>query len=169
MKSAHQTMEWLVMQYHDGQLPDRHRPAVEAHLVECDPCRRYRRSTQSAGAWLQGTAADAARAVEMGQVWRGVADRLSRPAPARLRFRRWAWAWRRPARLSWLAAGSLAAGLFLLLVNPYGRLPATAPSETYVAFVEASDYPVMVFTPSQPGAMTVIWLFEPPKEFSPST
>lgn len=166
MKGTHRSMEWLVMQYHDGQLPERHRKAVEVHLTECDRCRDYVRSTRSAATWLQATAAGAARAVEFGAVWRGVTSRLEESMPVWFRLRQWVW----PPRLGWLAAGSVAAVLLLLLMNPYGRLPVPQSHQAYVAFVEAGDYPVMVLTPSGPDELTVIWFFEPrEKEPLPST
>jgi anti-sigma factor RsiW len=160
-------MEWLVMQYHDGQLPERHRTAVEAHLAACASCRGYGRATRSAGVWLQGASTAAARAVEFPAVWTAVAARLKAPAGIRIWGRIWGrprvrrLVWRRPLQLNWLAAGSLAAALLLLLINPFSHLPSPPSHEAYVAFVEVGDYPVMVFTPSTPGDMTVIWLFEP--------
>jgi anti-sigma factor RsiW len=159
MHDRHTAMEWLVMQHHDGQLPVRHRTAVDAHLAVCASCRDYGRVTRAAGDWLQASTARGARAVPFQAVWTGLAARLTEPASLRAQFSRWAW--QRPLRLSWLAAGSLAAAVLLLLVNPLTHLPGAPSHEAYVAFVEGGDYPVMVLSPSTPGDMTVIWLFEP--------
>jgi len=150
------------MQEHDGQLPAQHRAAVRAHLAECGTCRTYVETARSSAAWLRTATNDAARSPELSptfsEVWQGVARRLSdSPPPAWWMARR---SWRWPLRLEWLAVGSLAVALLLLVVNPYGRLPLAQSHEAAVAFVEASDYPVMVMMPPHPDEMTVIWLFE---------
>ncbi len=158
------------MQYHDGQLPERHRWTVEAHLTECDRCRDYLRSSRAASGWLQAAAAGGARAADFAAVWHGVAGRLEESVPVWRRVGQWRWGWSRSIRLGWLAAGSLAAALLLLVVNPYSRLPVVQSHEAYVAFVEAGDYPVMVLSPPRPDGMTVIWLFETrTEEKSPSS
>ena len=158
-KNHTQSIEWLVMQHHDGQLPERHRREVEAHLADCDRCRRYAQATQSAAVWLHGAAGQAARTVTFEPVWRGVAGRLEAS--------RWSWwdrvtgataAW--PLRPGWLAAGGVIAAVLLTVINPFSRLPALPSHETYVTFVEAGEHPVMILPPSQSGDMTVIWLFE---------
>jgi len=151
------------MQAHDGQLPGRHTAAVETHLAGCRECRDYLGTARSASVWLRSAAAGAAPAFS--DVWRGVASRLPgsmSPAPWRIAWQIPAW----PFQWGWLAAGSLAVALLLLLVNPYARLLHAPSHEATVAFVEASDYPVMVMMPSQPDEMTVIWLFEP-QDLSP--
>jgi anti-sigma factor RsiW len=152
-------MEWLVMQKHDGRLPERHRAAVDAHLAGCRPCRNYLATARSASAWLRSLPAGAGLAPGFSDVWQGVAERL--PSSGASIPWRTAWpVWARPFRWGWLAAGSLAAAVLLLLVNPYARLPLAQSHAATVAFVESSDYPVMVLMPSQPDEMTVIWLFE---------
>jgi anti-sigma factor RsiW len=151
-------MEWLVMQVHDGQLPARHRASVAAHLVDCAECRAYLGATRSISAWLRS----GERAPEFSAVWQGVARRL--PAPTGPLPWWGAWRWLKLGdwsfRPGWLAAVGLTVALLLLLVNPYGRLPLPQSHEASVAFVEASDYPVIVMMPAQPNEMTVIWLFE---------
>jgi len=62
--------------------------------------------------------------------------------------------------LGWVAAAGLVYALLLLLVDPYSRAPLPQSHEAAVAFVEASDYPVIVMMPPHPNEMTVIWLFE---------
>jgi anti-sigma factor RsiW len=152
-------MEWLVMQAHDGQLPERRRAEVTAHLADCRECRNYLGAARSASAWLRS----GGPAPEFSSVWQGVAGRLPASIPVASWWSRWRfiklgeWSF----RPGWLAAGSLAVALLLLLVNPYGRLPLPQSHEAVVAFVEVSDYPVIVMMPSQPHEMTVIWLFEP--------
>jgi anti-sigma factor RsiW len=163
VKGHNRSMEWLVMQKHDGQLPERHRAAVDAHLAGCRQCRDYLRAAQTASAWLKSAPAGAAPA--FADAWQGIAGRL--PAPGTSIPWRTAWpVLARPFRWGWVAAGSLAVAVLLLLVNPYARLPLAQSHAATVAFVESSEYPVMVMMPSQPDEMTVIWLFESPS--SPS-
>jgi len=155
VKGHSRSMEWLVMQAHDGQLPERHRATVTAHLVDCAACRSYLGATRSVSAWLRS----GERAPEFSAVWQGVARRL----PAQTAAPAWWGAWRLrdwSFRPGWLAAVGLTAALLLLLVNPYSRLPLPQSHEASVAFVEASDYPVIVMMPAQPHEMTVIWLFD---------
>jgi len=158
-KGHSRSMEWLVMQRHDGRLPERHRAVVEAHLSGCRECQDYLGTARSSSTWLKSAPAGAGLAPEFSEVWQGIAGRLpasTSPAPWRAAWQ----VWTRPFQWGWLAAGSLAVALLLLLVNPYGRLSLQS-HEASVAFVEASDYPVIVMMPSKPGEMTVIWLFEP--------
>jgi len=148
------------MQEHDGQLPDRHRAAVEIHLAGCRPCRNYLATARLASAWLRHSPVDAGSVPEFSEIWRGIVRRLPAPVssvPWRTRWPVLAW----PFRWDWLAAGSLAVAVLLLLVNPYARMPLAQSHEATVAFVESSDYPVMVMMPLHPDEMTVIWLFEP--------
>ncbi len=165
VKGHSQSMEWLVMQEHDGQLPERHRAAVAAHLAGCQVCRNYLETAGSASAWLRSGVGPVP---EFSAVWQGVADRLPASIPSMPWWPGWAvwWKWSWSFRWGWVAAGSLVVALLLLLVNPYGRLPVPQSHEAAVAFVEASDYPVMVMMPLHPHEMTVIWLFEP-SESSP--
>jgi len=152
------------MRQHDGQLPERHRAVVEAHLVDCQECRDYLGMARSTFTWLRSVPASAGAVPEFSEVWQGIAGRLpasTASAPWRAAWQMWA----RPFQWGWLAAGSLVVALLLLLVNPYGRLPLQS-HEASVAFVEAFDYPVIVMMPSKPDEMTVIWLFES-RESSP--
>jgi hypothetical protein len=158
VKGHSRSMEWLVMQQHDGRLPERRRAEVDAHLAVCGECRGYLETARSVSTWLQSAAAGEAPA--FADVWQGVALQPPRPGPSAP----W-WSARhilgRPVRWGWLAAGGIAAALLLLLVNPFARLSPTPSHETSVAFVESSGYPVMVMMPLRPGDMTVIWLFDP--------
>jgi anti-sigma factor RsiW len=165
VKGHSRTMEWLVMQEHDGQLPERHRAAVDAHLADCRSCRTYLATTRSVAAWLRSSPAGAAPSPEFSEIWRGVAGRL--PASGASIPWRNAWpVWAQPFRWGWLAAGSLAVAVLLFLVNPYARLPLAQSHAATVTFVESSDYPVMVMMPSQPNDMTVIWLLDSPSSSS---
>ena len=158
MKGHSRSMEWLVMQRHDGRLPGCRRADVDAHLAMCRECRGYLETARSVSTWLRSAAAG--ESPELADVWQGVAIRLPRQSPPAP----WRSAWHRlgrPVRWGWLAAGGIAAALLLLLVNPYARLSPAPSHETSVAFVESSGYPVMVMMPSRPGDMTIIWLFDP--------
>lgn len=150
------------MQAHDGQLPERHRAAVAAHLVDCAECRSYLGATRSVSAWLRSRESAPEFSPAFSEVWRGVARRLPASAGPLPWWGAWRWVklggW--SFRPGWLAAVGLTAALLLLLVNPYGRLPLPQSHEASVAFVEASDYPVIVMMPAHPHEMTVIWLFE---------
>ena len=161
MSGHNRSMEWLVMQYLDQRLPERQRPLVEAHLTACDRCREYLHSSRTATRWLQQTSSLAVRDLAFATVWNGVRRRRQESSSAGGDwFRRWGWQWGWPARAGWLTAGGLAAAMLLLLVNPFTRLPVAQSHDAYVAFIEATDYPVMVLPPAQRGDMTVIWLFE---------
>lgn len=164
MVGHNQTMEWLVMQHLDHQLPERHRHDVEAHLSACPRCREYAATARAASRWLQESAAGPARA---DVVWDAVRSRLAAIPTAQSGRGSWR-AWVRPWNWGWVAVGSVAAVLFLMWLNPLTRLSGTTSHEAYVAFVEAADYPVMVITPAQRHEMTVIWIFEPVEEPLPS-
>lgn len=157
VKGHNRSMEWLVMQHHDGQLPARHRARVEAHLADCRSCRDYLQTAQTASAWLKSAPAGAAPA--FADAWQGIAGRLPASGASIPWWLVWP-VWARPFRWGWLATGSLAVAVLLLLVNPYARLPVAQSHAATVAFVESSDYPVIVMMPSRPDEMTVIWLFE---------
>jgi anti-sigma factor RsiW len=153
------SMEWLVMQAHDGELQDRHRAAVEIHLAACRLCRNYVATARSTSAWLRHAPVGTGSVPGFSEIWKGIASRLpatGSPVPWRTRWPVQAWSF----RWKWLAAGSLAVAMLLLLVNPYARLPVTQSHAATVAYVESFDYPVMVMMPLQPDEMTVIWLFE---------
>jgi anti-sigma factor RsiW len=152
-------MEWRVMQEHDGQLPDRHRAAVEIHLAGCRPCRNDVATARLASAWLRRSPVGAGSTPEFSEIWQGIARRLPSPGSSVP----WRTGWpvlARPFRWGWVAAGTLAVAVLLLLVNPYARMPLAQSHAATVAFVESSDYPVMVMMPLVPDEMTVIWLFE---------
>lgn len=153
------------MQEHDVQLPDRHRTAVEIHLAGCRTCQHYIATARLASAWLRHSPVGAGLVPEFSEIWQGIARRLPSPGSSVP----WRTGWlvlARPFRWGWLAAGSLVVAVLLLLVNPYARMPLAQSHAATVAFVESSDYPVMVMMPLVPEEMTVIWLFESQTESS---
>lgn len=142
----------------DGQLDERHRGAVEAHVAACDRCRREVAETRRLRVLVAQALAEPVPEDWTGfwpGIVRGIEDGRAadyRPAP---RPRPALGALRRPR----VAAGALAAAL-VVSVTAWQFLGPTAVEEPVVVQSANTDVPgvsVMVYSPPEKD-LAVVWL-----------
>ena len=155
--------------YADGELPEKLRRKVEAHLASCESCAAELDSIRASDRILRSHRAPAVS----DEKWAGFRtelrlrlDEVDREARRATRIREArpvsAPAWRNAYAL---AAACVVVFFAILIVGPLGVVPwggdtAVASNECYVDSMEspAAGYMPMVFS-SQDPEMTVIWVF----------
>ncbi len=136
-----------------GELPDRKRARLEAHLAACARCREYRADLQRlVAAARRGLPAGEPAPRTLAAIRAAARTELAAPTPAA-----WGWAAWRPA----LAA----AAVLLLCLGGWFRLAGPPAPRTTAAAIESGDWQILF--PDEEGALEQV--SEPPlqAELSP--
>lgn len=156
--------------YFDGEVTDKERILVEAHLQDCSSCRHELKSMEDLKAFIRAPVEEAVEREDFPWVWQKIEKeiRLQKKLTPWQSIRSWLDVSPLFRRRVWIPAAATFVALLLITAQIIFEKTPSYSDASVVEYVESQTDNVMVYQSEKQG-VTVIWLFEVPEREQTTT
>ena len=170
MKNSCSSVSKFLEKYFDGEVTDKERILVEAHLQGCSSCRHELKSMEDLKAFIRTPVEEAVEKEDFPWVWQKIEKeiRLQKKLTPWQSIRSWLDVSPLFKRKVWIPAVATFVALLLITAQIIFEKTPSYSDASVVEYVESQTDNVMVYQSEKQG-VTVIWLFEAPEREQTTT
>ena len=170
MKNSCSSVSRFLEKYFDGEVTNKERILVEAHLQDCSSCRHELKSMEDLKAFIRAPVEEAAEKEDFPWVWQKIEKeiRLQKKLTPWQSIRSWLDLSPLFRRRVWIPAAATFVALLLITAQIIFETTPSYSDASVVEYVESQTGNVMVYQSEKQG-ITVIWLFEGPEKEQTTT
>jgi anti-sigma factor RsiW len=165
MKNSCSSVSNFLEKYFDGEVTDKERILVEAHLQDCPSCRHELKSMEDLKAFIKTPVEEAVEKEDFPWVWQKIEKeiRLQKKLTWWQSLRSWLDVSPLFRRRVWIPAAATVVVLLFITAQIILRKTPSYPDASVVEYVQSETNNVMVYD-LEKAKVTVIWLFEGQEE-----